>query len=238
MMQTVLQIVIVICLVTPIIAGYRDGLYTSVYSASRTFFGFMVAMTFTEPIRDLVLNMVPRLRIHPGPKYLEAVIWPTLLALVIGLTRTLKMRYTIPRVEAWKLVDKIGGPAVGLFHGILFAGLLVLLWSYMPFAKYMPGDSGRVVEKRLFWDAGATAIRFYSYMTHRMPGSRKFLLHDEPILQDVNGNGLVDKGSDDKWDDNEIPNGKWDQGHIDRYRKRDEFGPWDVQNIFSEPDLE
>ena len=229
-MHWVLQVVIALCLFVPAFEGFRDGIFASVYSACRTFFGAIVSLTFYQPLSQVIQVVFPRLSEHPGPKYVEAIVFPTLFALVLGFMRALKVRFTIPSVPSYPLADKIAGPVIGLFNGILIAGLLALTWSLMPFNKYMPYDSGRISERQLFWDPAPTTLKFYAWVCDRMPGRIPFLLYDEEIVADENGNGIVDADSNDAWKDT-IPNRKWDRGAIPTYKRADEFKPEDVESV-------
>lgn len=222
MMQIVIQVAVFGVIIGTVVGGFRDGAFAAAYSALRTFFCLIIAMTFFEPVSYLIYSNVERFSVYPGPDYIRAIVFPTLFALVFGLARMLKVRYTAPKVQALPMVDRIAGPVLGLLNGIIIAGIICIMWSLMPFARYMPSDSGTVDERRLVWDAGATTLRFYSFMCRRMPGAKPFLLEPEKIVNDTNGNGRVDAGTDDSWEDT-LPNGKWDEGWLARYRNGDEF---------------
>jgi hypothetical protein len=222
MMTWVFQLVTLLCVFGTIYGGVRDGAFAACYSVCRTLLCFIVAMTFYEPLAHLIASLIPRLGNYPGPDYLRAITFPTLFALVMGLGRHLKIKYTGAKTPALPLVDKIVGPVVGLPHGLLVAGVIMFMYSLMPFPRYMPNDWGTVDERRVVYDAGAGALRFYSFLTRRMRGARPFLLEDEPIVTDENGNGVVDPGSGDEWRD-VVPNGRWDRGALFRYRHGDEW---------------
>ncbi|MGD2174030.1 MAG: hypothetical protein PVJ27_01405, partial [Candidatus Brocadiaceae bacterium] len=108
----------------------------------------------------------------------------------------------------------------------------LILWSLLPFAKYIPADCGRVTMKTPALDTGTAMLRFYAFTTERMPGNTPFLLEDEGIVEDENGNGRADAG-EAFYDVN--GNGQWDRGWLWKYRHHADILPRDVDALGLEP---
>jgi hypothetical protein len=219
-----------------IYAGIRDGAFFSLYALLRNLLGFLVAMSFTEPVTQLVLHF-ERLQLHPGPLYVRAFVFPTLFAVVFAGMRWLKTRYTTVDIAIFVIPDRIVGGIFGLLNGIVMVGLLLIVWSFMPFAKFLPGDFGRVNTDTGILFPGRLMLRFYDFTTRRMPGGRMFLLEDEPVVRDSDGDGEFDppsagfKQPELFRDLNE--NGLWDRGWLWRYKNHADIHMKDMEGAAS-----
>jgi uncharacterized membrane protein required for colicin V production len=207
-------------------AGYRDGVFATVYALLRNLFGFLCAMMFCEPLARQLTGAITRA--HPAYDYFVAISFAAILAAAFALGRWLKVRYTVPGVVSITLVDRIAGPALGLLNGIVVTGTLLVLWSLMPFAKFVPGDLGRAEVTKPALDTGSRMLSFYEYESKRMPGGTVFLLQDEPLKTDENMNGKGDAG--DSFDDKN-GNGQWDRGWLYKYRHHATILPADLQQL-------
>ena len=208
--------------------GYKNGAFFALYSLTRNLLAFIVAMTYCEPMTGLFLKMFPKLNLHPGPLYWKLIFFALLFGVVFGVMRWCKIKFTPPKVEASEWVDRIGGPAVGLLNGYILTGFVLVLWSLMPFARFIPGDRGRVEPEGLIVNSGGGMLRYYAFLTRRMPGRRTFLLENEPVPKEIDTNGdgkpdkLNDRDGDGLWDPGESyvdvnNNGLWDTGWLWRY---------------------
>jgi len=218
--------------------GVRSGLFAATYSLVRNVLAFVLAMTFCEPVMHLLSRLFSDW--HPGPLYYRAIGFAAIFGFVFLFGRWLKITYTDPVVPTYPYADYIGGGAVGVLNGIVLAGVLLVLWSMMPFAKFLPQDFGRVRTEKLPVDAGSLMLRFYSHCTRTMGGSRTFLLHDEPVLvdedlplgvpdrlRDIDGDREPDPVPGESFEDRN-GNGKWDRGWLWRYRTHADFHVQDV----------
>jgi len=213
--------------------GARNGLFASCYALVRNVLGFLFAFTLFEPLGGLLSRLFAEE--HPGPLYLRAVAFVALFGAVFTLGRWLKISYTEPRVPSYRHADRVGGGALGLLNGFVLAGVVLIFWSLMPFAKFLPRDFGRVRTDKLPVDAGSQLLRFYNHCTHTMGGGKRFLLNDEPILadkeepfgvpdalRDIDGDGEPDMVPGESFQD-ENGNGRWDRGWLWRYRAHADF---------------
>ncbi len=185
-MQTVALVVTLALMALMIYAGYRDGVFVGTYALLRNLFAFMLAMTLFAPLTGLLLVLLPGE--HPKPLYYQVTLFALVFGAAFALARWLKIRFTKPRVPAYAWVDRIAGTVCGLLNGIVVVGVLLILWSLMPFAKFIPGDFGRIEAERLPLDAGAIMLRFYDFTARKIPGGRTFL------LEDVQRGGKVERG--------------------------------------------
>jgi len=214
-MATLIGTLLIIILVGAMgYAGYRDGAYAAIYSLVRNAIAFLVAMTFFEPLAAFLARTAGEA--YPRPLYYKVIAFAFLFGVVIVLGRWLRIRYTVPEVRGYAVVDKSVGPVAGVLNGLLVAGVIFIIWSMMPFAKYLPNDGGRIDTERLVVDSGSGMLRFYDFARRRMRGGRTFLLHDEPLKKDINKNGVFDPGEDTYLDLNN--NGQWDRGWLWRYK--------------------
>lgn len=208
--------------------GFRSGLYRTTYALLRHLFAFLAAITFAAPLSGLILTLVPNFKLHPGPEYVRVIAVAITFGLVVGLARYLRNRFTAADVSGMALADKIGGSVLGLLNGIVLSGFVLILWTLMPFARYVPGDYGRIRTQSLPFDTGAAMLRFYKYSADRMGGSRTFLLDGEPVLQDQDADGVPDAGPGVGFEDLN-GNGEWDRGWMARYRNHADFRLEDVE---------
>ena len=199
-------------------AGYRDGAFQTAYSLLRNLIGFLLAMTLFEALGNLLTVFFPKT--HPGPLYYSALMFAVILALVFSLGRWVKIEFTKITVSTYPLVDRIAGIACGLANGIVLTGTLLVLWSLLPFAKFVPGDLGRVDPDRLragpvSLDAGRAMLSFYKFTADKVSGGRTFLLDDEP-------RSPPDEEGRFRYEDVNR-NGQWDRGWLWRYRTQGDF---------------
>jgi len=221
-MTTIIGSLVVILLILAMIySGQRDGGYVSAYSLMRNVLGFLIAMTFYEPVAAMI-NSSANLA-DPGPAYVRLGSFAVLYGVVVGLGRWLRLKYTVPQVKSFQWMDKAMGGVLGLFNGLVVSGVILLVWSLCPFAKYLPQDYGRIDPQGLWVDSGSAMLKFYDFSTGRIPGSKKFVL-EEPLKQDNDGDGEVDPGEYE--DINE--NGEWDPGWMWKYRSHADLAPEDV----------
>jgi len=117
----------------------------------------------------------------------------------------------------------------GLANGVVVTGALLILWSLMPFAKYLPGDYGTARVQAGLLDTGTAMLRFYDFAQARMGGGRPFLLEPEPVVTDPNGNGRPDEAGDEFADYNR--NGQWDRGWLWRYQRHGTVLPDHIEHL-------
>ncbi|GAH68876.1 unnamed protein product, partial [marine sediment metagenome] len=189
MTSTIATLIVLVLMGAMVYAGYRDGLFEAIFSLMRNLIAFVCAMTFCEPLARLLAAVITDK--PPAYEYFVPISFLLTFGVVAGLGRWLRIRYTNPEVPCPLLVDRIGGPVVGLLSAVVLTGTLLILWSLLPFVKYVPGNYGRIQIKASVLDAGSGMLRFYSLAEKRMGGA-EFLLHDEPLEPDVNRNGRFD----------------------------------------------
>lgn len=204
------------------LAGYRDGAWFSAYALMRNSIAFVCAMTFAAPVGRLLENVITSG--GHAREYFFCIGFGLVAGIVFMIGRWLKVTYTVPHVPATLWGDRIGGPALGILNGIVVTGTVFVLWSLVPFAKYMPGDTGTIKVKDGL-DTGVAMLRFYKFTERRMGGGRPFLLHDEPLITDLNRNGRIEPG--EEFDDVN-GNGQWDRGWLWRYENHGEILPSDL----------
>jgi hypothetical protein len=228
-MQTVFLIVVPLGIIGMAVESYRLGVFFAFYALARNLLAFLAAMTLCEPLTQMFLGFFPKLDLHPGPLYWRLIFFALAFGVVFGVMRWLKIKFTPPRVEALNIVEKTAAPALGLINGYVLTGFLLVLWSMMPFAKFIPNDLGRVDPDRLLIDSGGGMLKFYNFVTRPLGGSRVFLLECEPVPKqiDTNNDGKPDRQNDRDgdglWDPGEQyedlnKNGRWDTGWLWRYR--------------------
>ncbi len=196
-------------------AGYRDGIFFTAYALMRNLIGFLCAMSFYEALTRVFEGLISDTPM--AHKYFLLISLALIMAAVFILGRWLKVQYTVPNVPCTEYADRIGGPVIGVFNGVVVTGFLLIAWSMLPFAKYIPGDYGRLQIKSGVLDTGAMMLRYYKYAEERMGGSTPFLLQDEPVTGDLNQNGRGDPG-EEFVDANR--NGQWDRGWLWKYKNQ------------------
>ena len=223
--------------------GVHSGLYATVYSLVRNVLGFLLALTLCEPLVGLVTRFLSDR--HPGPLYYKAISFAAVFGFVFLTGRWLKIRFTIPDVRSYPYADYIGGAALGVLNGIVLAGTALVLWSLMPFVKFLPGDFGRIGTEKLPLDAGSAMLRFYARSTRTMGAGRTFLLDDERVLRDEEEPYGVPDAVRDLDDDGQLDpvpgetfedlngNGRWDRGWLWRYRNHADFQAEDIRQAAS-----
>lgn len=228
MTSIIAVLVVVLLLGLTLYAGLRDGVFFTSYALLRNVFAFFCAMSFCEPLARALMRLLTST--HPAFEYFRVFCFLGIFGVVFVIARWLKMKYTTPYVTCPKLVDRIGGPILGLFSGVVVSGTLLVLWSLLPFAKYMPGDSGRIEITLNTLDTGVAMLRFYGFAEQRMGGGRPFLLEDEPLTKDRDNDGRYDRERDDQYEDLNR-NGRWDRGWIWRYHNHAELTSSDLTDV-------
>jgi hypothetical protein len=204
------------------LAGYRDGAWFSAYALLRNVIAFICGITFAAPVGRMLEGMISSS--GHAREYFFCIAFGLIVGLVIALGRWLKVTYTVPHVPATVWGDRIAGPALGMLNGIVVTGTVFVLWSLLPFAKYVPGDRASIQVKSGL-DTGAAMLRFYKFTERRMGGSKTFLLHDEPMVTDANRNGRIEPG--EEFDDVN-GNGVWDRGWLWKYKNHAQIFPSDL----------
>lgn len=205
------------------LAGYRDGLFFSTYALVRNFIAFLCAMTFRDKLAGLMAAMISRNPTAEG--YFAVISFVLIFGAIFMLGRWLKVTYTVPQVQGISLVDRIGGPIVSVLNVVVTTGTVFIVFSMLPFARFLPGDLGRFQIQGGIFDTGATMLRVFDHVQGCMGGGREFLLHPETITTDANLNGRADP--DDLFDDADR-NGLWDRGWLWHYRNFCEIQPEDI----------
>jgi hypothetical protein len=193
-------------------AGLRDGAFFSVYSLMRNGIALLGALTFCRPLGGFVANLAGSA--PPTRNYFIALSFAFIVGGLIIFLRWLKIKFAFPQVECPKAMDWTVGPVAGLLNGIVITGVILVGWSMMPFVKYIPRDLGHVEVRPAVLDTGEHMLKTYGFIERRMGGNVPFLLEDEPIVTDADGNGRVDRGDSYK-DLNR--NGRWDRGWLWKY---------------------
>lgn len=181
--------------------GYRSGLFLAAVSVLGVAIPFVVAMTFYEPLAGLIGAFA-------SERTREAMMFCIVcFGGAIGLHQVSLTYLSEEGAEHYRLVDKVGGLAMGAVAGAVAGGAVLFAWSLMPFAYVLPVNTDAMK-----FDMGAKLLRGYYRLTLSAGGDRRFPLAVawcEPILKDVNGNGLVEESDGDEYDDLNS-NGKWD----------------------------
>ncbi len=213
MINAIATLIVLMLLALSAYGGFRDGFFFSVYALMRNLFAFLCAMTFFEPLGRVLERTATRT--PPAHEYFLLISFAAIFGGVFAFGRWLKVRYTVPSVLTLELVDKTVGPVLGLLNGVVVTGTLLILWSLVPFAKYIPADMGDIRINARVLDTGSMMLGFYDHETRTMRGKAVFLLHDEPIKNDENKNGRADEG-ESYVDRNK--NGRWDRGWLWEYK--------------------
>ena len=219
------------CLIALIVyAGYRSDTFSSVCGLLRNFLAFLMAMTFFEPLAGLLSSVISDR--HPWPDNFPAVSLAVLYGVTMLVTMWAKTKYIPSQVPSFRIVDRISGVVCGAASGIIITGFILILWSVMPFGKYLPGDFGRVETDRLMIDSGRIMLRFYSFTARKMGGGRTFLLEDELVTVDFDSDKEFDQNLDEDYHDLN-GNGRWDRGWLWRYRHHADFNRDDLSTVTS-----
>lgn len=237
-MTTVAIIGVIVIVLLAAFDGVRTGLFATACSAVRNVLAFLLALTLCEPLVNVLTKVFADQ--HPGPLYYRAIAFAGVFGFVFGIGRWLRVRFTIPDVRSYYYADYIGGGALGVLNGIVLAGTVLVLWSLMPFAKFLPSDFGRISTDKLPLDAGRVMLRFYGRCTHTMGAGRTFLLEDERVLADreepygvpdaiadLDGDGQLDPVPGETFEDLN-GNGRWDRGWLWLYRNHADFRVGDL----------
>jgi hypothetical protein len=213
-------------------AGYRNDTFSSVSGLLRNFLAFLMAMTFFEPLAGLLSSIISNR--HPWPENFRPLSLALLYGVVMLVTMWAKTKYSPPQVPSYQIADRISGVVCGVASGIIITGFILILWSVIPFSKYLPGDFGRVETDRLMLnlDSGRIMLRFYGFTARKMGGGRPFLLEDEPVTVDFDGDKEFDQNLGEEWQDVNR-NGRWDRGWLWRYRHHADFNRDDLAVVTS-----
>jgi len=207
--------------------GVRGGAFAGTFSLVRSILAFLFAMTLAEPVGGILTGMLGSE--YPAPLFYRCIAFALVFGVVFGAGRWVKIRYLTGQVRCNRHVDYGVGGALGLVNGLVVAGVLLVFWSLMPFAKFMPGDFGRVRTASLPVDAGSAVLRYYHHASVIMRGGRTFMLESEPILEggdNVEPYGVPDvvevaegvyKSEPGVHFTDVNGNGEWDRGWMDLY---------------------
>lgn len=206
-------------------AGYRDGAFFSTYSLLQNFVGLLAAMTFHQPVANVMTVVFTDS--YPAPQYFRPIAFGLVLGVVYLAGRSIKLSLTPAEVGCAHLVDRIAGPLTGATNAVVLSGTLLVLWSLMPFVKYIPGTWGNARPAVGALDTGSAVLYVYDFMQDRMGGAKPFLLHDEELVEDADKDGRFDAGDDAYRDVNR--NQEWDRGWLWRYRHHATITVDDVQ---------
>jgi hypothetical protein len=217
MITTVAALVVLALLIFMTYAGVRDGLFFSAYALMRNMIAFMAAVTFCQPLAMLFSWVITDS--YPAPQYFVPLGYAAAFGITFALGRWLKIRYTYPDAQCPLWVDRIAGGVAGFMNAYVVTGMLLILWTLLPFARYIPGDHGRLDPPSAIVDSGAVMLRTYDLFASNMPGNTPFLLEDEEVVEDHNNNGRAEPG--ESFDDVN-GNGEWDRGWLWRYRNHAE----------------
>jgi hypothetical protein len=183
-------------------------------------------MTFAAPLGRVLESLITRS--GHAREYFFCIAFALIVGGIIFLGRWLKVTYTVPHVPCGTWPDRIAGPILGILNGIVVTGTIFVLWSVVPFAKYLPSDMGSIRVKGGL-DTGAAMLHFYSFAERRMGGSQQFMLKDdEPLVADVNGNGRFDNDVAGEAYDDRNGNGVWDRSWMWRYKNHGQILPGDL----------
>jgi hypothetical protein len=232
-MLTIVGILLVLVLVAfSAYSGAREGAFYGTYVLTRTLIGFLVALTFCEPLAILITNLLDAG--YPAYDYFLLTSFALLFAATTTLIRQFKVRATSPSVPCIGLFDAIYGAAAGFANGVLLSGVVLITLSLIPALPYMSPSISRFEMDGKNLDAGGPALKFYDYMSARFGGNAAFPLQtDEPLAdedgqplpegEDINMNGEYDYPGLEAYIDIN-GNGQWDRSWMGRYRTCWQFG--------------
>jgi len=226
MITTVATLGVLALLVCMTYAGVRDGLFFSTYALMRNLVAFMAAVTFCQPLAMFLGWLITDS--YPARQYFLALGYGAAFGVTFAVGRWLKIRYAYPDVQCPFWVDRICGGLVGFLNSYVVTGTLLILWTLLPFARYIPGDHGRLHPPSAILDSGAVMLKAYDVLASNMPGNTPFLLEDEEVVEDHNNNARADAG--DSFDDVN-GNGKWDRGWMWVYRNHAEILPAQLEPL-------
>ena len=192
-------------------AGYRDGLFIATYGLVRCLIAFLCAMTFCWPLASLMTDVLTREA--PWPLYFIPIAFIGVFGIVMALGRWLKVSYTDPEVSSPAIVDRVTGPVVGVLLAIVFTGTLLIFWSLLPCAKFVPADQGRINIKLGALDNGVKMLKFYDFMQGRMRGNKQFILEEAVVGREGQG---ARPGPGESFNDLN-GNKEWDPGWLWKY---------------------
>lgn len=179
-MHAAMYIVTLIIILTSAHKGYVSGIYESSYLFFRNYLAFLLSFTFFLPLTALLVRIATPMAAYPFPEYARPVFFIVVFVVFIAACDILRFKHLFPsiKITVHKYADKAIGGSIGLLNGIVLCGVLLILWTLLPFVKFIPGDLGRIHTERLPVDPGALLLRTYAHGTGRM-GGRKFPLEGE-----------------------------------------------------------
>ena len=145
--------------------GYTEKLYAASALFLRLVLAVIIAMTFYKPITVLITE-----RLHMGDFWVMRLAFLVLLVGSYVLLTELYERWTEPgHVILPAIVDRVGGMIFGALAGVVLAGMLLLTWSFIPYAQQIAP-----VPQNLPVDMGKVLINEYANLSNRMPSPVKF----------------------------------------------------------------
>jgi len=197
--------------------GARDGAYNSAFAACRSLLAFLVAMTFCESLAALLAWLLGGA--YPLYDYLLPACFVMLIMLVFFISRRLRYKFTPATVPLPSWLDMTTGPIFGVLGAVVLTGIVLILYSLLPFTKFIGNDSGHFSLGDKQYDTGARMLEFYDYVEDRFGGNDHFLNYGAEKMvagKDANLNGMPDDEKDEWYDQNH--NGVWDRGWMTRYQ--------------------
>ena len=227
----IMTLVVLILLGLTTYAGLRDGAFFSAYALVRNTLAFLFAMTLCEPaalLMEKIITSTP-----PAYDYFLPICFGGIFGIVFVGIKSFKLNLTVPGVRCVRAIDLGVGGLFGLLGGVIATGALLVLWSMLPFVKYVPDDLGNARIRAKLLDTGTAALRFYSFAEQRLGGNAPFPLdEDEPLVIDNNGNGKADPGDQfEDWNNNS----KWDRSWLWRYRNHALITEGDISPLLQAP---
>ncbi len=169
-----MYIAILLILAMTLYGGYSGGIYESSSMFFRNMLAFILAFTLFLPASALLAGVAQPLKEYPLIDYLQVVTFAALFIATIAIWDQVKFRYFFApdSVTLNRYADRIGGGLLGAMNGVILGGFILILWTMLPFVKFLPRDFGRVHTDRLPVDAGAVLLKSYAHSSDRMGGGR------------------------------------------------------------------
>lgn len=227
MISIIATLVVLAMLAFSTYSGLKQGAFFAVYTFMRSLIVFLVVMTFCEPLAQLGTALVSDK--YPAYEYFVVISFAFLMGLTSAIIRKLKVSLTVPRIPMPRPVERACGGVFGLLNGAVISGMVLVLWTLMPFAKYIPGNGGHLHVGAHLLDTGHAVLVSYDSIQGKFGGNDDFLLDEnEPMIEgkDENANGQPD-GENDVFDDIN-GNGRWER--VNRWITLDGFGRFDDIN--------
>jgi len=230
-MSTGIAIIVLLVICAAGYGGYSAGLFESLYGVVREMSAFIIAITFGLPLSDLLVDMMGTQ--YLSEDYYELIGFFALILGVFALVRWLRTGFTIPVIRCVPGLNEGGGALVGALHGVVITGIILIGWSMLPVAKYIPSDAGRLNPPAAL-DTGSLLLKSYGLVAEAM-GGNDYVVYGEPLKSDKNNDGQVDDGEFEDLNGN----GEWDVGLLWHYRHYADIRPEDIsEGIVFRPDKE